>query len=109
MSKPELLIKAHLPIPALAVAHRLDLCEAPESIFRILEERPTEAEESIRTIVREAIRIADADVRIDGLRFSDVDSRNITNAVVYFTIILRGRRDELAKVFGDDKIPLCED
>lgn len=104
MSKNEMIVKAKLPLPVYAIAHRLGRCICPESLIGILEENPAEVEENVGIIIKEVIRIAEADVRIRSLRFSHVDSKNPDSALAHFTIVFSGKREELGKVFGEDKI-----
>lgn len=104
MSKNEMVVKAKLPLPVNAIAHRIGKCECPVFFIDLLEENPAAVEENIGIIIKEVIRIAEADVRIRSLKFSHIDSKNVDAALAYFTVIFSGRREELGKVFGDEKI-----
>lgn len=104
MCKNDVVIKAQLPIPAKGIAHRLGRCAQPESIFRLLCENPRQVEDNVRTVVEAVIHIAEAKISIESFRFSHVDSNSIVDAKVYFTAIIRGTKEELHKVFSEDRM-----
>lgn len=77
-------------------------------IIEILDKNPERAEKVLLEF-SELDVVDEADVEINGLKFSFYDSDNLSHGVAYFKIKLEGTEEELRKIAGNNNEPYFYD
>jgi hypothetical protein len=73
-----------------------------EEIIDLLDNHPKNAEASVKKMASDFIIEAKADVSIKSIAFTEMDSDNLNHGAAYFSVILKGTKEELEKIAGNN-------
>lgn len=90
-------VRAYFPISILGLARHMG--EPPESAIQIVSQNPLKAELTVGRLLRNYLWAIKSAAIIPKPILLHLDSGNITHAIAYFDLALRGIPEEITKVF----------